>query len=40
MSLELKHKDSQENQEANYAHPLRNVACMRTSVTRWKLYDN
>ena len=33
-------KTSQENQEANYAYPLRNAVCMRTSVTRWKLYDN
>lgn len=26
------------NQEANYTHPLHDVACMHTPVTRWKLY--
>jgi len=30
----------EENQEANYTHPLHNAACMRTPVTRWELYDN
>ena len=26
------------NQEANYAHPLRDVTCMGTPVTRWELH--
>jgi len=26
------------NQEANYAHPLRDVTCMCTPVTRWELH--